>query len=718
MKKYRLNIKSDIHCDEDQLGFNIYVDTLNTMFTDKDFKTPFCIGIFGKWGSGKTSFMHLLEARLSKDSDGPHAIPVWFNPWRYEKEEHLLIPFLKTIEHGIKKYEKENKAKGNVLLDKLKKAGEKIAEASAAFAYGIKADAKLGGFGFTLDASKSIARSEEHVKKRLEEAKTLSERLSSIYYEIVNELKCAVDEASFRIVVFVDDLDRCLPDKAVELLEAIKLFLDIEGYLFVIGVDREVVKKGISYRYRFFEYRDEKEKEDLIISPEDYLDKMIQLPLELPTIEHGRKKSFIESLMDNSDDFKGHSDVIIDAGIGENPRSLKRFINLLAFIVNLAETLKENIIEGKIGPEETEEHKELLRKYFIPLLYIKWTIIVFRYPKVHNDIKGNPKRLIEIQSAAKDEDKTGETDAEKAEKTGIQINERLKKVLAKGEAFPDDDWLIGRFIHLAESTVVSEKDRAETSGFTRSFRHGETVLIPKGVFLYGEDKIENDNIKDDYKIDVYPVTNKQYKKFVDETSHEIPYSDETDDKPYSWNKNERTYPEGMGDHPVVLVFHDDATSFCKWRSEKEGIEVRLPTEEEWEKAARGRDGREYPWGNEFDFNKLNCADYHVKKELKNYDEWSKEFLEKFYKKNNMKVLTTEIGRFTDGASPFGCHDMAGNVWEWTSSYYDNKRKDAFVLRGGSWYDFSDWCRCAYRNFCGPIIRNFRAGFRCARTLTL
>ncbi|MEZ6176813.1 MAG: P-loop NTPase fold protein [Candidatus Scalinduaceae bacterium] len=173
----------------------------------------------------------------------------------------------------------------------------------------------------------------------MKELRNLSEEYSSIYYEITNELQEAVDEKSFRIVVFVDDLDRCLPDKAVELLEAIKLFLNIEGYLFVIGVDREVVKKGISYRYRHFEYNNEEKKDNFIISPEDYLDKMIQLPLELPVIEQGRKKTFIKSLMGKSDDFKEHSDLIIYAGIGENPRSLKRFINLLAFNVNLAETL-------------------------------------------------------------------------------------------------------------------------------------------------------------------------------------------------------------------------------------------------------------------------------------------------------------------------------------------------------------------------------------------
>ncbi|MBW2738762.1 MAG: hypothetical protein JRE64_07895 [Deltaproteobacteria bacterium] len=93
---YRLIPCSDVYCQEDQLGFDKYVETLHGIIKDKDFKTPFCIGIYGRWGSGKTSFMHLLENRLVKDDSSPHVVPAWFNPWRYEKEEHLIIPFLKT----------------------------------------------------------------------------------------------------------------------------------------------------------------------------------------------------------------------------------------------------------------------------------------------------------------------------------------------------------------------------------------------------------------------------------------------------------------------------------------------------------------------------------------------------------------------------------------------------------------------------------------------
>ncbi len=110
------------------------------MINDKDFKTPFCIGIFGKRGSGRTSFMHLLERRLSKNKTNPRAIPVWFNPWRYEREEHLIIPFLKTIEHEIGRYKEETKGMRKKLSNNLKELSTRIGEISEAFAYATKED--------------------------------------------------------------------------------------------------------------------------------------------------------------------------------------------------------------------------------------------------------------------------------------------------------------------------------------------------------------------------------------------------------------------------------------------------------------------------------------------------------------------------------------------------------------------------------------------------
>jgi len=215
-----LNYRSDIYCTEDRLGFDKYIDVLSSIIRDQDFKTPFCIGIFGEWGSGKTSFMHLLQSRISQDQAVPYVIPVWFNPWRYEKEKHLIIPFLKTIEREIGKYIEDQKGLGKKLTEKLKGAATKIGDAACAFAYGMQADCKLGLAKITFDAAKMTVREEELARQRIEEAQKLSETLASTYYDIVTELKNAADKDS-RIMVFIDDLDRCLPEKAVELLESI-----------------------------------------------------------------------------------------------------------------------------------------------------------------------------------------------------------------------------------------------------------------------------------------------------------------------------------------------------------------------------------------------------------------------------------------------------------------------------------------------------------------
>jgi len=221
------------------------------------------------------------------------------------------------------------------------------------------------------------------------------------------------------------------------------------------------------------------------------------------------------------------------------------------------------------------------------------------------------------------------------------------------------------------------------------------VRVSAGKFLYGKHN-EEINIEEDYLIDVFPVTNKQYETFISEDEYD------KDDywsiegtawkrknnitKPAYWND----YQHNQAEQPVVGVSYYEAEAYAKWAGK------RLPTEQEWERAARGTDGRKYPWGNEFDIEKCNAGEGIGK--------------------------NTPVGQYPNGISPEGCYDMSGNVWEWTSSLYEKDAKKATsanrVIRGGGWYGLARLCRAAVRDYFGPGIRLNVIGFRLARSVAL
>ncbi len=219
------------------------------------------------------------------------------------------------------------------------------------------------------------------------------------------------------------------------------------------------------------------------------------------------------------------------------------------------------------------------------------------------------------------------------------------------------------------------------------------VHIEAGEFIMGSNERWDDEAPEhiaetgSYWIDLYEVTNEDYKQFVDATGAK---------PPYHWPDG--VIPKGKEKHPVVYVNWFEADAYCKWKGK------RLPNEQEWEKASRGTEGFTYPWGHEWSLDKSNNPYKH-------------------------STGTEPVGSYPEGRSPYGLHDMSGNVWEWVDAFYlphpgntvhrAEYGRDKRLLKGGSWFDcLSYGCGLSAptfnRSFFTPEVRNNSFGFRCAK----
>lgn len=226
------------------------------------------------------------------------------------------------------------------------------------------------------------------------------------------------------------------------------------------------------------------------------------------------------------------------------------------------------------------------------------------------------------------------------------------------------DWLTMRRL-IKELSILCTDIERDIDGIRSLYELiTSMVSIPAGDFLYGEQKTRK-NLPA-FSITKYPITVSQYHQFCTATSRSMP-----DAPKWGWQEN----------HPIVNVSWEDAAAYAAWAG------LALPTEEEWEKAARGTDGREYAWGNQWDVSKC-CNSV-----------------------GNAASKTSPVGSYRAGASPYGVLDMTGNVWEWCDSWYTvNSTR---VLRGGSWRYFNPgYFRVTFRGDYYPAGKGSSYGFRC------
>jgi formylglycine-generating enzyme required for sulfatase activity len=807
--KSKSSVRTDRATVEDRLGFSPYRDALVEVIRLAE--TPLTIGVFGAWGSGKTSLLLMLQDALKKAEDEPRARTVWFNAWQYGQEDALwralLARVLESLRPGdtgksetLDKETKETFQTLNAKLDDLQASlyhevdREEVGKFEVDWAQlakgGLKGAVKLG-LSY-IPGSKLVEELANAANKKGEN--WTSEVLAAFQRE---KTRVHVNHVQFleqfrdRFERIISEQDRCLPEKAIEVLEAIKLFLDVEECVFVIAVDRRVIEEGIKVKYQDFAFQDG--GAFMPIEGRDYLEKIVQLPFNLPPVSQENMVAFIRQ--EAADLPSGYADdcaEVFARGVETNPRKVKRTLNVFWMHSRLA------------------EHRVELKEVIKPVRLAKVVVIQNRYPDLYRDWVEAPlllrhleERFIEIQRWEQAESgdhgeppmmdveqpdggfvaqeitepplpleltselvlkwadrrplrrmllfRAGEEDmgfegmeleelqtyiyltstaSESKVGEGAVVEERVWDSLlsndltriqsAVGQILDDEHPSVVRRLRDAfndrEQPIerrISANKALDMMGALNHSDYDVLVEVPAGEFVMGskDDSDARDDEKPQhpvnltaYRIGKYPVTNLQYQRFLlDNIDHAAP----TD-----WSGGPGDYPLGKGAHPVTNVSWHDALAYCswltgRWREDKvieKDYVVRLPTEAEWEKAARGTDGRVFPWGEEWEPGRMNSAESELK-------------------------ITTPVDLFSpEGDSPYGASDMIGNVWEWCSDWYDGedykKRGDAVmkdprgpeegeerVLRGGS-FDYNRMTvRCAVRYGYLPVIGDYYNGFR-------
>lgn len=641
----RILIHNDSPADRARhFGFAIYAETFAKLIADRANKTPLTIAINGAWGSGKTSLMRAIRETLqeiSKDVDQAGSDPVfrrcrsvWFNAWKYSSKDAILVALVEEMiaqmmAEGFPRQRLTHmkQAEGKLDWSRISRSMDELVRTSGT--------PDLAGL---LKSDSALLRN----LPLLREFERFLERL--IGWCITGRVGGPSDapDAEGVLVFFIDDLDRCQPNRVAQVLETIKLFMDHPGCVFVIGMDIEIVEKAVKAQYQRIEGFDE----------HAYMDKLIQLQFNLPPIRPEHIQGFIrEELIDERNPILRYLEDVSEA-VDANPRTVKRFLNAFSIQRSLAE--RQRFLQDGVMDED---------------LLAKWIIISFAFEKFAERAIQRPLLIAELQEALRVRDGGEEVLAPPHLREFLE-DQRLVKLLKRGKAFPLDEEAILVYTHLSAST---QPRRASDDVSDESVAEGTDgmIRVDRGKFLMGD--VNRAVLLDAFEIDIYPVTNRQYKRFVDANAY--PHV------PEHWRDG--TYMPEKADHPVVNVSWADAMTYAQW------LGKRLPTEQEWEKAARGPNGRIYPWGNAFNHANCNCRDMGLHG-------------------------TTDVKQFHSGVSQYGCYDMAGNVWEWTATNVFPDRDEARVIRGGSWANARDEVRATTRAYERTERRRRDVGFRCAR----
>lgn len=428
-------ILDDQPAKNDYLDFNSYVLALKDLIIHEKTRTPLTLGIFGRWGMGKTTLMQMLEKELERTG----IVTIWFNAWQYGNEDELWAAFLQSMLNKIqsslnlfqlpafklKLFLKRINWKDAprlllsfivraaissipvLLIDPVSQqvspdaliylqAGGSITTLALAIWIIVKplVESVRNNVSMDLSQIQKISDFQEHI--------AFLDKFREHFGDIVGSLPRKGDK---RLAVFIDDLDRCSPEQAIQVLDAIKLFVDIRGCIYVLGLDVDVVQKAVASKYA-----------DDPTAQREYMSKIIQIPFQLPPLTRIEMKMLLEFLQLDLPDPVCRE--VFLTGLVVNPREVKRTINIFSLLWNLA--AKRTELTGKITP----------------VRLAKVVVIQQGYPELHKILQQRPYLLTELETFFRSD---SEVEEQSAKENGASSTEKHTKNTAKGGEITDNE---------------------------------------------------------------------------------------------------------------------------------------------------------------------------------------------------------------------------------------------------------------------------------------
>jgi hypothetical protein len=362
---------------KDAFGFTTYVEILRKTLLQTG-PLPFCVGIFGPWGSGKSSFMHMLKEQIKGISGVEY---IWFNPWKYDQKEDLWHALIQTILGELEK---------RAITSEMKKKAQELARAVTWLAV----KSLIRGLSVGLLSGDDLDKLSEIIGNK-----------DDVYYQNINQFEedfATVVESYVgkegKLVIFIDDLDRCLPENAITVLEALKLFIGHAQCIFVLGMDHYIVEEGINVRY----------KKKIKMTGRDYLDKIIQIPFYLPPVSYEKLKISLE-MGEGKVTFLPEIWETIRLSMGGNPRKTKRFVSSFLLLQEFLEHSNSLKPSYESANHSLSLSREMQNIYLAKLLVFQMMFLDFyQYLRMHPDAWENLEKVIVNFSPSTREDKLGD----------------------------------------------------------------------------------------------------------------------------------------------------------------------------------------------------------------------------------------------------------------------------------------------------------------------